>query len=114
MAYTRLNPASGNPTQEQLGITVTNKNGFTVTLGNFHVYGKIVHATVSIKPGSAVSPTIGRVNPCTITGFEACLNPVVGERYHGVLNSVGNVWIHPSTDLSANTSYDGVVAALLP
>ena len=114
MSYTRLNPASGNPTQEQLGITVTNKNGFTVTLSNFNVYGKIVHATISIKPDSAVSSTTGRVNPCTITGFRACLNAVVGERYHGVLNSVGNVWMHPSTDLSANTSYDGVVVALLP
>ena len=114
MAYTRLNPASENPTQAQLGISISNRNGYTVTLENFNVYGKVVHATIKIKPSSNVTRADYTYNPCQITGFRACLNTIVGDHFHGTLNSIGNVWIYPDTNLTANSTYEGALAALLP
>ena len=114
MTYLRLNPEISTKTAEQLGISISNKSGYTVTLENFNVYGKVVHATIKIKPSSNVTKADYTYNPCQITGFRACMNIIVGDHFHGTLNSVGNVWIYPDTNLAANSLYEGALSALLP
>ena len=104
----------GSKTQSELGISITNNSGYTTTISSIQVYGKVMFATLSIKPNGNISAgTV--VNPCSISGLRSsCMHSINGERIHGDLNTNGSVWVCADTALTGGTSYNCSFVALLP
>jgi len=115
MTATRLNPqpASGARTLAQLGISVTNKSTYSLSLSNVFVYGKVMIAQVNISSSNAISAGV-LFNPASISGLNASYAAIVGPVAAGHATTAGNVWVKFNEATAANVARDATFIAFLP